>query len=235
MSATRATVRGRIQEILGDVNPSERVVNQFRLDETIGRNMHLIAGRAMMPRDSVTSVALVASTYDYSLSASLTYQMVEQVLLDSTGREIAFVPFAQFNAYYRQDTAQPIGTGTPQEYTLYETTTNILKIRFGPTPSASDTAKVHAAAVPALLTADSSVIPFAHTLIRGLESACAAEIVLALSDEALGRLGLSRGVARKWSADAEGAIHDYNVRQRRMGAQQNHILRGGGRRLRAGI
>lgn len=231
MAATRAVVRGRIQEILGDVNPSERVVGQFRYDEVIARNMHLIAARCVLPRDSVTSITLVANTYDYAAHATLQYQSITQALLNSTGRELNYVPMEQFNAYYRQDTAEPRESGEPREYTIYENTSNLVRVRFGPTPNASDTAKFHATSLPALLTADSSSIPFSNDLLRGLESACAAELVLALSPDALAKLGLDKSVAGAWTAQTERAIHDHNVRQQAMGRRQNHILRHRGRRV----
>lgn len=235
MAATRAVVRGRVQEILGDVDPSNRVVGQFRYDEVIGRNMHLLAGRVQMPQDAVASITLAAGTYDYAVHASLQYLTVAQVFLDSDGQELEFVPRDEFNAYYRQDTSQPRSSGTPREYTVYEAaTTSLLRMRFGPTPDATDAAKVHASSLPALLSTDSSSIPFSNELLRGLESMCATEIALSLSPEQAARLGLDKSVVRKWSDDADEAIRTFNVRQRNLGNRQDRILRHGGRRVRSG-
>ena len=230
MAQTRAVVRGRIQELLGDVNPSERVFGTFRYNEIIGRNVPMLAVRCMMPRETVVSLALTATTYDYTIAASTDATGVSQVFLNSTGDELGFVPFEQFNAYYRQDTAEPRDSGTPREYTLSENTSNVTRIRIGPTPDASDTAKIHIERIPAALTADSSSIPFAEDLMRGLESLCAAEVVLVMSPEQRARLGLSPDSVSKWLGDADRVVHDYNVRQRRLGSNQNGVLRHGGRR-----
>ena len=234
MATTRLDVRDHIQEILGNVNPSEPVIGQFRYNEVINRNMHAIAARCDMPRSSVASVALVASTFEYTV-ASTTAQSVGLVILNSIGRELGFVPWEQFNAYYRQDSAQPLGSGTPEEYTLREDTSNLLRFRFGPTPSAIDTVKVHLSILPATLATDTSAIPFAIDLVRALELSCACEIVLAMDKTKLGAIGLAKDVAAKWDSEAARIIHDYNVRMGRLGSRQNHILRYGGRRVRVGV
>lgn len=233
MATTRLTVTTFVQEMLGDTNPAARVISGFRVNECVSHNTHLMAGRCRMARNSVASLSLVASTYDYAVSATLTHQNIAQVFLNSTGRELMFVPFEEFNAYYQQDTAQPLGSGTPEEYTLYEAitaTVHVSRIRFGPTPSAADTAKIHASNMPALLETDATTVPFSDQLVRGLVAACAAELVLAMSPENLAALKLDKAVASQWLADAERAIHDHNVRELNLGHQQDHVLRYGGRR-----
>ena len=231
MSATRSVVRGRIQELIGDVNPAERVVGQFRYDEVIGRNMHLLGARCAMGRDSVVSVTLVAGTYDYAVHATLQYRDVSQVFLNDDGAELGFVPREQFDAYYLQDTADPVSSGTPREYTVYENTSSLTRIRVGPTPDAAGTLKVHASSIPALLTSDGATIPFSLELLRALESQCAAEIVLMLGQDALAKLGLDRAVAQKWTAEVDRTVRAYNQRVHDLGTRQNRILRYGGRRV----
>lgn len=231
MAASRAVVRGRIQELIGDVNPAERVVNQFRYDEVIGRNMHLLGARCAMGRDSVASVTLVAGTYDYAVHASLQYRDVSQVFLNDDGAELGFVPLGQFNAYYLQDTADPRSSGTPREYTVYENTSSLLRIRVGPTPDAAGTLKVHGSTIPVLLTSDSASIPFSLELLRALESQCAAEIALMLGPDALAKLGLASTAAQKWTAEVDSTVRAYNRRIHDHGSRQNRVLRHGGRRV----
>jgi len=223
VAVTRDTVRTNIRESLGDVNPSETVVGDFRINDVISRNMYAIAGRSEMPRSSVTSVSLSASTYEYTVS-STTGHTVGQVFLNSDGYELAYVPWEQFNAYYRQDTAEPRGSGTPREYTMREDTSNLLRFRFGPTPDATDTAKVHLSVLPAALTTDAISIPFANDLLRALEAACLSEIVLALDKSTLAKLGLSKDVAGKWSAESDRLVRGYNLRMGRLGGRQDRII-----------
>jgi hypothetical protein len=216
--------------MLGDVNPDSRAISQFRYNQSIARNVQLIAMRANLPRSAVQSVSIsVAGGYEYS-GITDAMQSVDQVLLNSTGDELVYVPWEQFNAYYRQDTAMPRASGTPVEYTIRENLSSGLVIRVGPTPNASDTLKVHGPILPAALSSDSTVIAFSDELIRGLESAVAAEIVSTLSEDKLKSLGVPRSAASLWVAQLDMAIRSYNQRQLRLGARQDRILRHGGRR-----
>ena len=216
--------------MIGDVNPSETVLNDFRINDVIGRNVHLLATWCDLPRSTVSSITLANGTYEYTI-ASTTAKAVGLVLLNSTGDELGFVPWEQFNAYYKQDTAEARDAGTPQEYTLRESVTNVVTFRFGPTPNASDSAKVHLSVLPAELTSDATSIPFADDLRRGLELMCAAEIVAALDDDQLKRLGVSKAIVPVWTAALNRVVRDYHRRQANLGARQNRILRSGGRRV----
>jgi hypothetical protein len=189
-----------------------------------------------LPSEAITSVSLVSGTYQYTLSSE-SAKSVSLVLLNSTGGELAPVPWEEFNAYYKQDTASPRANGTPREYTTRESSANTTLIRFGPTPNATDSAKVHVS----LLAATASGVPTAgdvediflpNDLIRGLEARCCAEVALMLAPENRAALGISADVATKWLDEAKQVIHDYNVRQGRLGSRQDYILRYGGRRAR---
>jgi hypothetical protein len=208
------------------------MVGDFRYEEIIQRGIHSIATRTMMPRDAVASVTLVAGTYDYAVSASLTIQSVSQAFLNSTGDELVFVPFDEFNAYYKQDTALPRASGTPAEFTLWENTSGLTRVRFGPTPSAAGTVKIHYSSITSPTT-DSGFILFADDLITALVSWCAADIVVALDRAILTARGLDKSSAGPWIAEANQIIRGYNVRQGNLGLRQNHVLRYGGRRNRS--
>ena len=225
MSVTRAAIRTRVRELLGDTNGDERKISAFRYLQSIHRNMHMIAARVNMPRSSVQSITLVASTYEYT-SLTNTPQSVGLVLLNSTGAELRPVPWEQFNAYYKQDTAEPRDSGTPSEYTIRENTSNGLVIRFGPTPNASDTVKVHIAIIPDQPSTDSTAVPFSDELARAWESAVAGELVSTISEDALKSLGVPRSSAALFFNQMEQAIRDYNRRQGRLGTRQDHIMRG---------
>lgn len=226
MSVTRAAIRTRVRELLGDTNGDERQISSFRYLQSIHRNMHLIAARVNMPRSSVQSVSIsVAGGYEYTTLTN-TPQSVGLVLLNSTGAELAPVPWEQFNAYYRQDTAEPRDSGTPREYTMRENTSNGLVLRFGPTPDASDTVKVHISIIPDQPASDSTAVPFSDELARAWESAVAAELVSTIADDRLKALGVPRSAAGLFLKQMDEAIRDYNRRQGRLGTRQDHIMRG---------
>jgi hypothetical protein len=238
MGDTRATVRTRIRESVGDMDPMNPVVSMFRYNAVIERNKQLISAQCQLPSEAISTVSLVSGTYQYTLSSE-SAKGVTLVLLNSTGDELFLVPWEQFNAYYRQDTADPRANGTPREYTIRESSTNTTLMRFGPTPNATDSAKVHVSLLAATesvslpsTTADTATIYLPNDLIHGLVSRCCAEVALMLSPEKRAALGLSADVAAKWLDEAKQVIHDYNVRQGRLGSRQDYILRYGGRRAR---
>ena len=233
MATDRATVRAAVQELLGDTNPDQRQVTTFRYNQSIHRHAQAIAARVYMPRIAVQSISLVAGTFEYT-SLTATPNTVDQVILNSTGAELAPVPWEQFNAYYRQDSAEPRDSGEPREYTIRESVTNGLVIRVGPTPSEADTLKIFETTIPAALASDATSIPFSDELVRGLESAVAAEIISTASDDRLKALGVARSAAATFAAQSEAMVRAYNLRQGRLGARQDRILRHGGRRQNSG-
>jgi hypothetical protein len=218
-------------ESVGDMDSANPVVSMFRYNVIIERNKQLISAQCQLPSEAITSVSLVSGTYEYTLS-SQTARDVTLVLLNSTGDELAFVPWEEFNAYYRQDSADPRASGTPREYTIRESSTNTTLVRFGPTPNATDSAKVHVSLLAVTegvslpsTTHDTTVIYLPNDLIHGLISRCCAEVVLMLTPEKRALLGLSADVAAKWLDEAKQVIKDFNVRQGRLGGRQNRILR----------
>ena len=224
MATTRAGVRNRVREMLGDQDPANRVVSQFRYDGSISRNMFLIASKATMPRAAVSSVSISAGAYE-STAITDTARSVKLVVDNATGKELAYVPWDDFNSYYGQDTANPRASGTAVEYTVRENTTAGLVIRVGPTPSANATFDVHYAAMPSALSTDSTSIPFSEELTRALDSFVAAEIASTLSEDKLAKLGVPRSSAKLWLEQGTAAIRDYNLRMGRLGTRQDRIFR----------
>ena len=203
MSATLAQTRANVYEMLGDLNSDLRSIGVFRLNQAIEKHSQLVAGRTIRPRETISSVALVANTYDYSLSAEI--MGVHQVFLNSNGFELGYLPFTDFNAFYRQETASPVG-GTPMQYTVWEGTNGALRIRVGPTPAAADTLKVHNGIVPVALSADSTSIFCTRELLRAIECFAAAECVMLLSEDELAKLKTTRGYAAVLMDQAEQGI-----------------------------
>lgn len=225
MSMTRVRAVLRVREMLRDMDPSDALASDYTYAEVIERNANAIAGRVTLPLIAVASTSLVAETYEYTLT-DVQVQRIEQVILNSNGKELVFVPWDEFNAHYRQDTATPVASGTPVEYTWSERAStglgvNDTIIRVGPTPSAADAIDVYRANMPAaaatpnpsyLASADGFVIPFADDLMAALLAACAGEIASTSSADALAKRGLAPGAARAWLAQVEPAIRSYNLR-----------------------
>ena len=159
-----------------------------------------------------------------------------QVFLNADGSELCYAPFELFNSRYRQATSDPAASGTPIEYTLWETSAQVMTVRDGPTPdSAADgPIKVYHSILPVMMSNSDNVgglsntasIPFSNELISALESACAAELVSTMSAEWVEKLGLDKAVViPRWEREAEEGIRSYNLRQLKNGRQQNHVLR----------
>ena len=235
MAITPAILRQRIRDLIGDTDSEQSVVSPFRLDLIINKQVHRIASRTIRPRETVQSITLVASTYDYALASSGLVEHVAQVFLDADGTELYPVPFELFNSRYRQATSEPLPSGTPREYTLWETAAQVMTLRIGPTPnSAADgPLKVYHSILPAMLSTSTyagalttQAIPFSDELIAGLEAACAAEVVSGMNAQNVEPLGLDKGiVVPRWEAEAEGAIRQYNLRQLKNGQRQDRVLR----------
>jgi hypothetical protein len=232
MAATRAVVRARIQELLGDVNPAERVVNLYRLNEIINRNMQVVAAQTIRPTELATAITLVNGTYDYAIVTVDETQTVDQVFANgagvalATGAELKLRTFVDMCSTYKQDTAAPVASGIPLHYTVYEKSDNVVTLRIGPTPNAAAvTARVslivRATGLITLPTTDASSIRFNAVLMRGLEAACAADVVEMLDDASLGALKISRGWAASLRRQAQEAIAAHNFRDEGLGRRHS--------------
>lgn len=225
MSITRAAVRARLQELLGDMNPDARVVGQFRYNEVISRNMNMLASRSIRPRETELTVAVVAGTYDYTLDVTKTIATVSSVYDYTNWWELEFLEFEAFNRAFRENTVNPPISGRLSHYTLWETAGQLGTLRVGPMPNAATSLRVHYGILPAALASESTAIPFTLELQRALESFSAAELISTLGDERLQKLGLSRSVVGLWQAQGQQALRDHNKRQGSMGRVNRGVLR----------
>lgn len=240
MSVTRSRAVWRVREMLRDMDYSDSLASDYVYIDVVERNARSIAGRVFLPLLSVQSTSLTAGTYEYTLTDTQV-QSITQVILNSNGQELVFVPWEQFNAHWKQDSATPVSSGTPTEYTWREIAStglgiNDAVIRVGATPSADDTIDIYRAnAVPSATTpapsqqftmTDSTAIPFADDLMAGLYAACAGEIAATSAPEALAKRGLSPNCAGVWLAQVTPAIVTYNRRMRHA-AELPYISRAG--------
>lgn len=239
MSVTVEILKSRVRDLIGDVDSEQPVINPFRLDVIINKQIHRLSAKTIRPQETVQSITLVVGTYDYALASSGLVAEVAQVFLDADGAElIGPVPFDVFNSRYRQATSEPAASGRPCEYTVWETAANVATLRVGPTPDAASDGplKVYHSIMPTALAnttfpanasilASNTTLPFGNELIAGLEAACAAEASRVMTAADRERAGIDKATIAGWVADAEEGVRAHNLRQRRLGRQQDHIFR----------
>ena len=237
MSHTRLLVRRRLQEVLHDMNPSDPLVSsEDTYNEVIERKAYDIAGRVHLTPSTVISQSITAGTFAYTLT-DVRIQTLSQVILNSNGRELLFMPWEEFNAEYHQDaTGVTAASGVPVHYTFREvpgSPTHDSTIRFGPTPSVNDTAKLHYTDLmaksatpfpPYTGLSDTAVIPFPDDLIMAVIYACAGEIASTVSPEKLQSHNLNPNAGSQFARQELGVIRSYNQRMRQQ-AQRDRVIR----------
>lgn len=216
MSATRSVTEANIRLLIDDSNPDDYAISSVRLHQVVQGEMQLIGSRMALPMEAVTSVSLVAGTYDYTLTGIVAD--VRQVMLDSNGRALDPLTLEEMNRNYYQDTTPGTGRGTPRYYALYETSAQLSRMRVAPTPNASDTLKLYHGLIPAALSADSSTIPFSAPLLRVLERSAAAECVAMMSPEDRAKRMIGIESLTLWREMAEQGFRDENWRLRILGS-----------------
>lgn len=242
MGVQVASIRARIYDIIGDHNTEDPAIDPFRIDSVINKNAHRIAARTIRPQETVQSITLVVGTYDYALASSVNVDHVAQVFLDADGIELCYVPFELFNSRYKQATSEPAASGTPREYTLWETSSQVMTLRVGPTPdtAADGPIKVYHSVMPTLMSnsdnvgglSNTATIPFSNELVAALESACASELVGIMTAEKLEKLGLDKSVLiPRWEREVEEGIRSHNLHRLKNGLQQDRVLRTSNNRL----
>jgi hypothetical protein len=221
MSQTRAITEMNVRYLIDDLDPEDYAISSVRMHQYLQGQMHLLASRMVLPMEAVTSVAVVAGTYDYTLTG--TVGDIRQIQWNATGGELEPMLFEELNAEFKQDTAVVYSSGTPRAYAPFETSAQASKIRVAPTPAATGTLKVYYGIIPAALTADSSVIPFSAPMLRILERLVASECVSVMSPEDRKRRMLGTEVVAFWARMVEHGISDENFRMRTQGSTQRRI------------
>lgn len=239
MSQTALVTAMNIRILIDDVGADQRAINTLRLYALIQSRAQSLSARAFQHTVTTpTTINLVAGTYDYTVTG--TPKSIRQVILNSTGGELLRLPFEEMVRRFKQDSAVAAGRGTPVYFSEYENTQTASgaygtaptrKIRFGPTPIATDAADVYYTIMPAPSVgntlAGSSEIPFSPLLLKALEKAVAAECVAMMDDADLARRKLHRGMAQAWRAESDQIVREENWRQRLVNGTQSHVIRGG--------
>jgi hypothetical protein len=220
MSQTRAVTAYNVRVMIDDSDMDDFAINSLRMNQFIQGQMHLLAGRMVLPMEAVTSVAVTAGTYDYTLSG--TVADVRKVLWNATGAELEPMTFDDIASVYLQDTAITT-SGTPEAYALYETSAQASKLRLAPTPSADGTLKLHYGIIPTALTTDISTIPFSAPMLRILEMMVASECISIMSPDDRKRRMVSTDIVKMWGQMIQQGLQDENMRMRGMGSLQRRI------------
>ena len=221
MSQTRLVTEQNVRYLIDDLDPDDYAISSVRMHQYLQGQMQLLGGRMILPMEAVTSVAVVAGTYDYTLTG--TVGDVRQVLWNANGLVLEPLSFDELNETFRQDTALNYTATVPMCWALYETSAQASKLRIAPTPAASGTLKVYYGVIPASLTADSSTIPFSAPMLRILERMVASECVTVMSPEDRKRRMIGTGVVAMWQRATEMGIANENFRMRTQGALQSRI------------
>jgi hypothetical protein len=222
MSQIALTTHHNIRLLIDDLDRDTYAINPHRLSLIIRRKVQLLTARTFQPLVTPTTIALVAGTFDYTVTG--TPNSIRQLILNSDGTPLERLPLPELNAIYKQDTLGAAGRGTPRHFAMYELNTQVNKIRVGPTPSAADTLDIYYDIYPASNVGNpdtaSSDVPFGDIMLAALEKSVAAECVLAMDDADRKRRKLSREYAGALAAEAEALIAAENWRQRMYEAQE---------------
>lgn len=219
MSQTVSVTHFNIRVLIDDLDPEARAISTIRMTHLVDRKVRWITSRTFQPLATTTTISLVAGTFDYNLSRIPT--SVRQLILNSDGVPLERLSLPELNATYRQDTAVPLGNGTPRHYALYELDGEIVRVRIGPTPAVADTVDVYYDAYPTFDADDmTTTIALNKSMLMALEKACAAECLLMMTKKDLARRKVNPAVAQAWMAEVEQAIADENWRHRMYESQE---------------
>jgi hypothetical protein len=219
MSQTVSITHYNIRTMVDDLDPEARAISTPRLAQLVDRKVRSLVGRVLQPLNTPTTIALVAGTFDYNLSTIPS--SVRQLILNSNGLPLDRLSLPELNTIYAQDTAVAVARGTPRHYALFEIEGNVVRVRIGPTPVATDTVDVYYDYFPAFSPTDmSATIGLNEQMMNILEKSCAAECIVMMDDADLARRKLNRQMAALWSAEVERMIGDENWRHRMYESQE---------------
>lgn len=203
MSATLAATRSNVKRIIGDVTPSNPAAGDDQYDRAIEGNMHFIGNQVGMGQAWVTSaITLVSGTYDYTLPGSVEYAQILDLRLVSQGWMLTRVTLEQMELLRRGPAANQ-SQGDPTRYALWEDASQGVNVRLWQQPNKIDTIDLLRSVIPAVLSTETSSIPFSMSLLRVLERFAAVEIVSGMTDESLAIAKKTRGVISVWEKMAE--------------------------------
>lgn len=230
MAVRLDTLRTRVRSMLKDTNPSQYAVATYALDSTISQNLKRLAGSLGQPLAWDTSfVTLVAGTEDYTVSDAFDYHSIALFRTRSDGRLVERVS-PELLERYRQ--GNDSAGGGPVMCCVLEAkaaagTNRSLTVRVWPTPGEADYLDALTAEFPVAVSADTDGIPLSDLGATALEYYVAAEALMAMSDDEVARLKMSKAVVPVWEKRAEAAEYDEFVRAARLrrGRQMNRSSR----------
>jgi len=226
MSQTAAETALNVRRMIDDLDKDDYAISSLRMANIISGAVQALAARTHQPINASPPTTIVLSNGVFDYTISLANIAIRQILLASNGRDLVRIPLEELNARYRQDTSVPAAsTSFPTHYALYETNTQLTRIRVGPTPDASaGTLLVYRDVLPASTSGDTSSIPFGNLMCQAVEASAAAECVLSMVPEERAKRMISQDVVQLWLKGVDDAVKAENVRQRMMGRSQTHVV-----------
>lgn len=227
--------RRRVRYLIDD-HSAKPTFNDYRLNYLLGMAAQNIGKKLVASPLSTpyVSVALVAGTYDYVITASTEFGTIWKVERNSDGDELVPRSLDYMVSVFKQDTSGALGRSAPTDYATWEeegpSGTNTTRIRVGPTPAAADTLRVYNTRPVALSgdasdVADSATLPFVSQFLRVIEAETAVLCVAAMSDDELSQRKLSRtNYLAKLNEIVQDGIREENWRRRALNNGLQHMI-----------
>lgn len=222
MSGTMAVSRMNVRFLLKDTGMSNPALHDFEIENYIRASADRL-GNTLMLAEAWTNnaITLVAGTSDYTLSSSFEYASIVALRLDSQGwllkrRSLDEVEFAREG---------PTETrGDPDEFYLWEDSSNLVNVRVFPTPWQSDTIDVFRSVLPTATTTEATVLPFSAPMLRVVEREAALNGLLSMPQQDRDRLRINVEVAPQWKDEIEKGIRMEQQRLWRL-RRQGYVAR----------
>ena len=215
MAITRKVCRERVRELIGDLNIQAPVVPSRRMDVEIHDQMRRLAALAGYADEYVKNiVTLVEGDFDYTLPASVQYDRISHVFLDSQGWPLDEKP-RDLLVYLTERPGAESSKGDPRLYAMWQDESQVVQLLVYPVPRQADFLHAMRSAIPATLATDASLIPFGEELTDALVKAVAVACVQSLTPEQRARLP-SAGDVALWQQDKEVSVHNEAIRRGRM-------------------
>lgn len=221
MSARLDQSRARVQNMIGDTNPSDQMVEPDALDEIIARHYQQVAADLDMPMTwTEDAITLTAGDYDVDLTDTLEYRLIAFGRLASDGQLVyrvapevleamRLVPVSEGDPYLMAFREKSNGTvGDPQVVTAL----------FYPTPKEGDAVDLLFGSTPALVSADADAIGLGELGVRAVECYTAAECVARIPADKLLARGVDKGLMGTLQSQAAEAKQKERYRLRRLTA-----------------
>jgi hypothetical protein len=221
VSALLSGVRTRVRYYLNDLDASQPVFTDPRLNMAISTARVIVAGETHMPHAwSNADFTTSTSTDTYAITGTALVEQVLALVNAEDGLEIEMISRKSFQALRDGiDDPQHSGSGQPLFATLIESVTNVLSVQLHPWPDAAYRVNVLRAVLsPDAVHTDSTSLAFDAHGIEAVAARAAAHMAGKADQATLAKLGLSPNAAQDFERLAMMSESHTRVRRRRLSA-----------------